>query len=78
MKDDAEKRPETATITVALLNAFVMQFDRGVIPAQEVKNTIFAMMSSLAGEGYSYKEVMIVLRRLREQLSEEGAATVVH
>ena len=76
MKNDPEKSSETA-IAAALLNAFVMQFERGVIPAREVQNMIFVMMSSLIGDGYDCQDVMIVLRRLRKQLSKEGAATGV-
>ena len=77
MKNDPEKSPETA-IAAALLNAFVMQFEPGVIPAREIQNMIFVMMSSLIGDGYSGEDIMIVLRRLRKQLSKEGAATAAH
>lgn len=77
-KNVAERRPETATIALALLEAFVLQFERGVAPAWETKNLIFAMMSTLIDDGYSGKEVMIVLRQLRKRLREERATAVAN
>ena len=77
-KNVAKRRPETATIALALLEAFVMQFERGVAPAGEIKNLIFAMMSTLIDDGHSGKEVMIVMRQLRKRLREERGTAVAN
>jgi hypothetical protein len=72
-KNDKLRRPETATVAMALLKAFVMQFSKTAAVTDEAQGLIAAMMAALLEEGYKYTEVMEVMKRLRKRLREEGA-----